>query len=131
MADYLPMILWLFAVAWTVAVGAICAARGRLLTGEHRPEVPTVSWNVVAAQALSTLFIALPFMVFVLIQEKVSAPMRAFYERYLWIGVGIVLVLAVLAWVMMFLQAKRAERTQADQVLKRRHGTFDANGGTI
>ena len=131
MADYLPLILWLFAMVWTVAVGAICVVRGRMLTGERRPEVPTVSWNVVAAQAVSTLFIALPFMVFVLIQEKVSASMRMFYERYLWAGVGIVMVLAVLAWVLMFIQAKRAERTQADRMLKRRRGTVDVVDGSV
>ena len=118
-------------MVWTVAVGAICVVRGRMLTGERRPEVPTVSWNVVAAQAVSTLFIALPFMVFVLIQEKVSASMRMFYERYLWAGVGIVMVLAVLAWVLMFIQAKRAERTQADRMLKRRRGTVDVVDGSV
>ena len=119
MVAYLPLALWLFAAAWTIGVGAVCAVRGRLLSGERRPEVPLVSWNVVAAQALSTVFVAMPFMVFILIQNEIPTQMRTFYERHLMPGVVIALVLVAVAWTLMFMQAKRAERTQADLALRR------------
>ncbi|KFI51751.1 hypothetical protein [Bifidobacterium biavatii] len=118
MTDAVPMLLWLFSLAWSGGVCLITVIRGRFLSGERHPDVEPVSWNVVYAQVASVVLCAVPFMAFMLMQHDIGDGMRDFYERYLIVGAGIGIAMVVLEWSLMFAQAKRAERAQMDRVLR-------------
>ncbi|MBW3093470.1 C4-dicarboxylate ABC transporter [Bifidobacterium sp. 82T10] len=118
MIDLLPAMLWVLSLIWSGGVCVITVSRGRLLSGDPCPEVEPVSWNVVYAQVASVVLCAVPFMVFVLMQHDVAAGMRAWYERHMIAGAVIGMAMVVLEWALMFAQAKRAERTQRDRVLR-------------
>ncbi|NEG89226.1 C4-dicarboxylate ABC transporter [Bifidobacterium aerophilum] len=120
MVDLLPIILWVLSSLWSAGVCMICVIRGKLLSGERRPDVDTVSWNVIYAQVCSVVFAAVPFMALILIQDDIGRAMMDFYERFLYAGAAASVILVIAAWAFMFVQAKRAERTQMERMLRRK-----------
>lgn len=117
--DLLPLLMWLFAVVWSLGVCAVCAVRGRLFDRARRRDVDPVSWNVVAAQAATVVFVGLPFVVYSVTRDEYGPVMRGFYERYLIAGVVISLLLVAAEWALMYVQAWRADRSMIDRLLKR------------
>ncbi|MCH9277162.1 C4-dicarboxylate ABC transporter [Bifidobacterium amazonense] len=118
MTDLMPMLLWVLSILWSGGVCTITAVRGRFLSGERHPEVEPVSWNVVYAQVASVVLVAVPFITLILTQHDIDPGMMAFYERFLIAGAIVGVAMIVLEWALMFMQAKRAERTQMDRVLR-------------
>ena len=117
--DLLPLLMWLFAVVWSLGVCAVCAVRGRLFDRARRRDVDPVSWNVVAAQAASVVFVGLPFVVYSVTRDEYGPVMSGFYERYLIAGVVISLLLVTAEWALTYVQAWRADRSMIDRLLKR------------
>ncbi|MBT1162734.1 MULTISPECIES: C4-dicarboxylate ABC transporter [Bifidobacterium] len=116
MIDLLPLLLWLFSLCWSAAVCVICVVRGHLFAGGH-PEVEPVSWTVIYAQVCSVVLCAVPFLALMLLQHDIDAVMLAWYDRYQIVGAIVAIIPVIAEWVLMFMQSKRAERTQIDRIL--------------
>lgn len=118
MTDWLPLVLWVFAVVWMVAVCAICIVRSRFGTGERHPDVELVSWNVVIAQAVSVLFAGFPFIVYIMFREDFSPAIHNFYRRNLVVGCAVVIMLVFVELILMYIQAYRANITLINRTLR-------------
>lgn len=118
MTDWLPLVLWVFAVVWMVAVCAICIVRSRFGTGERHPDVELVSWNVVIAQAVSVLFAGFPFIVYIMFREDFSPAIHDFYRRHLVVGCAVVIMLVFVELILMYIQAYRANITLINRTLR-------------
>lgn len=110
--------LWVFAVVWMLAVCGITIARCRFRTGERHPQVELVSWTMVEAQMVSVLFAGIPFITYLLIEDELSPAFRRWYEMVVWPGCAIVIVLVFAELVFMYVQARRAQFTLMDRVLR-------------
>lgn len=120
MTDLLPAVLWLFAVVWSITVCVIAVIRARLLSfGVQRPAVEPVTWNVIYAQVASVVLGSVPFCVFLFFEDEFGDRAAELYRTMTLPGAAIILTLIVAEWVLLFVQAKRAERTQMDRVLAR------------
>lgn len=118
MIDSMPAVLWAVAVMWAVAVCVICVARSKILVS-GRPHVDLVSWRIIGAQLVSAVLAAMPFAVFKVYQDAISSGLRSFYISMAWPAGIVVVLLVALELVLMYVQAKRAMRTQMDETLAR------------
>lgn len=126
MTDLLPLLLWIFAIVWMLAVCGITIVRCRFRTGERHPQVELVSWTMVEAQMASVLLAGVPFITYLLVEDELSPMFRRWYAGMIWPGccIAIALVFAELAF--MYVQARRAQFTLTDRVLRgvsRREGS--------
>lgn len=126
MMDLLPLALWVLSSVWSGVVCAVCVHRSRLFSSDarsndgRRPEVEPVGWGVIYAQVASVVLCAVPFMALILMQHDIDPAVLAAYERYQLFAAAVSIMLVAAEWVAMFIQSKRAERTQMDRVLRRR-----------
>lgn len=116
MLDVLPVVFWAVAAVWALAVCVICVVRGRLFT-PGRPHVDLVSWYVIAAQFVSVILAMVPFVVYKVNDEAISPGMREFYTGVAWPAGIALIVLVALELVLMYVQARRATRTEMDEAL--------------
>lgn len=119
MLDILPIILWVVAAVWMFAVCAVCAVRGKLFA-RGDVHVDLVHWSVIAAQLVSVILTMVPFIVYRANEESFSAWARGFYEAAMWPALIVLVVLIAAELALMYVQARRATRTQMDEALSER-----------
>ncbi|WEV41348.1 hypothetical protein OZX57_04550 [Bifidobacterium sp. ESL0682] len=90
--------------------------------GDSR-KVETVQWSVVIMQIVSMFLCCAPYGVYKLMHDQISGEIRHWYS-VLGIPSAIILgIFFVAELVLMYLQAKQAQRSIINEVLSRRHHT--------
>ncbi|WEV68542.1 hypothetical protein OZX73_04370 [Bifidobacterium sp. ESL0775] len=117
----MPGFLWIFALLWAVAICAICIVKGALRKkSDHRP-VKTVPWSVILMHVFSLILCCAPYAVYKLNRAQIQVSTRHWYAS---LGIPSAIVLGVFfvaELVLMFLQARRAQRDIVDDVLSNHH----------
>lgn len=124
MLDLMPAMLWCLALLISVAVIIICVIRGRLLH-RYSGAVPIVSWNVVYAHVACVVLGSSPYMVYVWYADgdAFDPDVRDFYASWGWPSAVVFILLLIVQWICMYVQARRAARSQMDAVLGSVHAS--------
>lgn len=87
---------------------------------EHR-KVETVQWSVIIMQVVSMFLCCAPYGVYKLLHDQIPDSIRHFYA-ILGIPSAVLLgIFFVAELVLMYLQAKQAQRSIIDEILSKRH----------
>lgn len=115
MLDILPAALWCVAVVMALNIIGLCLLRGRLLH-RYAGGIPRVSWPVVIGHVVSAFVALSPYLVYTWFADTGSfdPDVRDFYSEYGWPSAAVVGILLIVQIVCMYLQARRAMRSEMD-----------------
>lgn len=121
MIAILPGFLWVFALLWALGICAMCLVNGALRKKDDHRKVETVQWSVIIMQIVSMFLCCAPYGVYKLLHSQISGTIRHWYAM---LGIPSVVLLGIFfvaELVLMYLQARRAQRDIIDEVLSKRH----------
>ncbi|WEV68308.1 hypothetical protein OZX72_04890 [Bifidobacterium sp. ESL0769] len=121
MTAILPGFLWLFALLWALGICAMCLVNGALRKKDDHRKVETVQWSVVIMQIVSMFLCCAPYGVYKLLHAQIHGIIRHLYAM---LGIPSAVILGIFfvaELVLMYLQAKQAQRSIIDEVLSKRH----------
>lgn len=115
-----------------VGIGDLCdlpGQRGTAQKDDHR-KVETVQWSVVIMQIVSMFLCCAPYGVYKLLHAQIRSDIRHIYAI---VGIPSAVVLGIFfafELVLMYLQAKQAQRSIIDEVLSKRHHGQNSTNST-
>ncbi|MDF7665036.1 hypothetical protein [Bifidobacterium sp. ESL0745] len=121
MIAILPGFLWIFALLWSLGICAKCLVNGALRKKDDHRKVETLPWSIIIMQIVSMFLCCVPYGIYKLLRAQITGTIRHWYAM---LGIPSAVILGILfvaELVLMYLQAKRAQRDIIDEVLSKRH----------
>lgn len=112
----IPAGLWLVGMLLSFFVINITVVRSRYGAGRH-PVVRPVTWGMVGVHLASLLCFIASFAALALARDGLDVDVLDFYARAQWPALVVVFVCVLAQDALMYLQARRAMRTQMDETL--------------
>ncbi|MEE1296532.1 MAG: C4-dicarboxylate ABC transporter [Bifidobacterium sp.] len=107
----MPAILWMIGVAAALLVCGVTIWQSHYFDG-HADDVRAVSWSMIGAHFVTLVMVALPYPIYLLNAQSLSAHSRGLYERLGWPSAIVAIALIMLELALMYMQARRAWRAE-------------------
>ncbi|NEG69092.1 hypothetical protein [Bifidobacterium choloepi] len=114
----LPAILWIIGVACSLLVIAICVLRSHYFNDRDKPVHP-VSWSVVGMHFVTLVMVAAPYPIFLSERDSLKPSTLALYGKLGWPSAIVAIAVILAELVLMYLQARRAMKSQVEDTLKK------------